>query len=896
MAFEAGSTLGPYEIVGALGAGGMGEVYKAHDSRLRRDVAIKVLPAVVADDENRLKRFEQEALATAALNHPNILVVFDVGKHAGTAYVVEELLEGRTLRDLTSTESLPVRKVVDFAIQVANGLAAAHTKGIIHRDLKPENLFVTTDDRIKILDFGLAKIVEATSGSGASTMLAAGTEPGLVLGTIGYMSPEQVRGVAVDHRADIFSFGAILYELLTGRRAFGGETAADTMTAILKEPPADPAESGRPIPPALARVVDRCLEKNPASRFQSASDLAFALQNVGSDVRSGSTMTTVAPIVEDRRRRLARRGLAAVAFIIVGAALAVGAWSWLTPPGEPIVLLTLDIAPPPDHELEETSALSPDGRHLAFAATDGAGRTQLWVRTLDTGESRVLEGTDDARNPFWSPTGDAIGYFDGQRLRIVNLANGRVRIVCDATGQRTAGSWNEQNVILFATETRQPIRRVRAVGQGTPEALAYALGFRPHFLPGGRYFLFHGRQGGGGGGIEIGDVETGTATRLRGGRDGQYAAGYLLFVTGQNLMAQRFDLASRTLQGQAVEVADVGPYPGNVGPTVSVGGNGLIAVRRRSASDFQLAWYTRDGQRVKVIEGSGHWTNPEFSPDDSRLAAQRDEHQGAAADIWIHDVAKNTSRAVSAHQGSELLPVWSADSQQLSFGRYARRPGGRVSGAWVTSSFDGSPEKSMPYDPQGTNNWVAYAPDRGALIGFGINSNGNRDILLLPLSGDIKPEQVVSTPFNETQPALSRDGKWLAYISDESGETSRTVFVQPFPGGGPKQAASAEAGGVQPRWRADGRELFYLGHDSRLMAVSVEQAGAALRFGKPQALFETSTVAEGGVGSRAHYAVTRDGQRFVVAEPRSGGPRMTGPITVFVNWTSAPRTAKKEPQ
>jgi serine/threonine protein kinase len=321
MPFEAGSTLGPYEIVGALGAGGMGEVYRAHDSRLRRDVAIKVLPAVVADDENRLKRFEQEALATAALNHPNILVVFDVGKHAGTAYVVEELLEGLTLRDLTSTESLPVRKVVDFAIQVANGLAAAHARGIIHRDLKPENLFVTADDRVKILDFGLAKIVEASSSSGASTRLAAGTEPGLVLGTIGYMSPEQVRGVAVDHRADIFSFGAILYELLAGRRAFGGETAADTMTAILKEPPADLAESGRAIPPALARVVDRCLEKNPASRFQSASDLAFALQNVGSDARSGSTMSTVAPVVvEDRRRRLARRSMAAIEKLVHGKA------------------------------------------------------------------------------------------------------------------------------------------------------------------------------------------------------------------------------------------------------------------------------------------------------------------------------------------------------------------------------------------------------------------------------------------------------------------------------------------------------------------------------------------------------------------------------------------------
>jgi Tol biopolymer transport system component len=596
-------------------------------------------------------------------------------------------------------------------------------------------------------------------------------------------------------------------------------------------------------------------------------------------------------MVENPRRRLARRSLSAAAFVIAGAGLVAGAWSWLTPPPEAAAFFTLDIAPPPGQELDETSALSPDGSRLAFTATDGAGRTQLWLRTLATGESKVFEGTGGARNPFWSPDGDSIGFFDGRRLRIVNLSTGKLRIVCDATGMRTAGSWNEQNVILFSTETRQPIRRVKAVGQDTPEALPYAVGFRPHFLPGGRYFFFHGRQGLSGG-IEIGDLETGTAARLRGGRDGQYAEGHLLFVSaGNNLMAQRFDLASRTLQGPAVEVLDVGQYPSNVGPTVTVGGNGLVAVRRRSPSDYQLTWYARDGQRTDVIAGSGHWTNPEFSPDDSRLAAQRDEHQGTAADIWIYDVAKHTSRPVSAQQGAELYPIW-ADNRQLTFGRYNTRQGEGTTGALVTSSFDGSPEKSIPYDPEGTNSWVAYGPDRGALI----SAAGTRDSFVLPLSGDMKPAPVVSTPFNETQPALSPDGKWMAYVSDESGGSSRTIFVQPFPGGGSRQPASAEAGGVQPRWRSDGRELFYLSHDSRLMAVSVEQAGATLRFGKPQVLFETSAVAEGGVGTRAHYAVTRDGQRFVVAEPRSGGPRMTGPITVLVNWMAMLRTAKKEQQ
>jgi len=877
MRLTSGTRVGPYEIVAPLGAGGMGEVYRAKDTRLNRDVAIKVLPEGFATDEARLSRFEQEARATAALNHPNILVVFDIGHEGQTAYVVAELLEGQTLRDVIEAGRLPLRKAVDYASQIASGLAAAHAKGIVHRDLKPENVFVTIDERVKILDFGLAKLTEGASSSGAtSTVLSPRTEPGMVVGTVGYMAPEQVRGQPVDHRADIFSFGAVLYEMLTGRRAFRGETAADTMTAILKESPADIADSGMAVPPTLARVVDRCLEKSPASRFQSASDLAFALQALGSDAPSASGLSVPAerPAARAKQPWLLVAGVALVAAALTGAV----AWSLRPVPALPPVL-EVDIAATPGHSAGQTSALSPDGSHFVFQASDAGGRTQLWVRTFESGAVVRLAGTDDGRNPFWSPDGTQIGFFADGRLKAVTVASGRVRVICDARGGRTAGTWNAQDVIVFSVEAGVPLKRVDARGGAAPVDLA-ASGFRPHFLPDGRHYSFHGLEGDDGE-IHVADVDGASIVSLGAGRDATYADGYLLFVRGTSLLAQPFDPASRTLEGEPVILDEVGRYPASTGTNYTVAG-GMIAHRRPVEAQRRLVWYSRDGVRLGEIPEDGDWRNPSLSPDDSRLAAQRDEREGTGLDIWIVDIARGTTRALSTEVGGEGTPVWAADGNRVLFLRDALS----TATALLAKPLDGGAAETVSTGVRGTLSDLL--PDGRSVLSFTL-LEGHREIIITPLDATVPRRVFASSPFNETQPALSPDGRWLAYVSDELGiNEQRDVYIQAFPGGGKKIQVSADTrGGQQPRWRRDGRELYYVAPDRSIIAMAVESSGDTLRLGPARPLFQTMMGSEGGLGTRASYDVTRDGLKFIVAESPAGSADVNRPFTLLMNWRSS---------
>jgi len=857
----------------------MGEVYRARDSRLQRDVAVKVLPAAFATDEARLSRFEQEALATAALNHPNILVVFDIGREGRTAYVVAELLEGQTLREVIEAGRLPLRKAVDYASQIASGLAAAHAKGIVHRDLKPENVFVTAEERVKILDFGLAKLTEGSSSTSAtSTVLSPRTEPGMVVGTLGYMSPEQVRGLAVDHRADIFSFGAVLYEMLAGRRAFRGDTAADTMTAILKEAPPELADSGSAVPPTLARVVDRCLEKAPGSRFQSASDLAFALQALGSDARSGSSISA-APA--DRPEPRQKRPWMLVAGVAFGAIALTAAISWsLRPVPTLLPALEVDVAAPPGHVTGETSALSPDGSRLALTASDTAGRTQIWIRTLESGVTTPVAGTDEARNPFWSADGSQIGFFSGGRLKAVTVANGRVRVICDAGGARQAGTWNAQDVIVFALEAGMPLKRVDAGGGVAPVDLK-TLGFRPHFLPDGRHYLFHTQsRPTDPGDLGVADLDSDSSVSLAVGRDATYADGHVLFVRGTSLLAQPFDLATRTPSGEPVVLAEVGLYLAATGPNYSVAG-GLIAFRRTVDPHRRLVWHSRDGARLGEIPGDGDWGNPSLSPDDSRVAAQRDERQGTRGDIWVIDIERGTTRALSAETGHEQTPTWSSGSDRVVFQNLLSLAPTTISRKPLAG---GGPE-SIGAGVQGT--FIDLMPDGRSALSFAI-VEGNRDILITPLDGKGPPVPFARSTFNEIQPALSPDGKWLAYVSDELGiNVQRDVYIQAFPGGGRKIHVSEDSrGGQQPRWRRDGRELFYVAPDKRLIAVPVESTGDTLRLGPARPLFQTAIGSETGIGTRASYDVTRDGRKFIVAESPAGREGADVPFTVLVNWRS----------
>src|SRR5882672_12239661 len=500
MTLAAGTKLGRYEIRAPLGAGGMGEVYRAYDPKMNREIAIKILPAAFSADKERLARFEQEAQAAGSLNHPNILVIYHIDTHDGSPYIVTELLEGETLRQRIGGVTLPQRRAIDYALGIAHGLAAAHEKGIVHRDLKPDNIFITKDGRVKILDFGIAKLTQPERNASQTDIPTrrVDTGPGIVMGTVGYMSPEQVRGQAVDHRSDIFSFGAILYEMLSGRRAFHGESAADTMSAILKEDPPDLSDTNQNISPTLERLVNHCLEKNPEARFHSASDLAFALEAIsGSPGVSSQTMAamTALPARVRIKKQLPWLVAALLALALIAALPLVFLYFRSAPTSRPNVVRAM--IPPPEnaHLLYfNQMAVSPDGLRLAFVAIGANGATSLWVRPLEALSAQPLAGTEHASYPFWSPDSRFIGFFADGKLRKIDAGGGPPQMLCDAPNGR-GGTWNRDSVIVFAPDIFSALYRVSAAG-GAPAALPLDQSRKekvyhfPYFLPDGRHFLY----------------------------------------------------------------------------------------------------------------------------------------------------------------------------------------------------------------------------------------------------------------------------------------------------------------------------------------------------------------------------------------------------------------------
>jgi serine/threonine protein kinase len=606
MNLATGTKLGPYEVLSPLGAGGMGEVYRARDPRLGREVAVKVLPSAFSENAEKLARFEQEARAAGALNHPNILAIYDVGTNgSGTPYVVSELLEGDTLREKMQGAPLAERKAIDYALQIAHGLAAAHKKGIVHRDLKPENLFVTKDGRIKILDFGLAKLIGSGDGGRVQSDVPTrrvDTERGAVMGTVGYMSPEQVRGKAVDHRSDIFSFGAVLYEMLSGRCAFLGESAADTLSAILKEDPPDLSEKNKNIDPVLERVVRHCLEKNPEERFESAGDLAFALEFLSTPSGIGLD-TSVQVIAPKKIARLSRRWIWAV-LALIAAFLNVIGWLAVRPAPSPGDALTtwLEITPPHQRfNFWPSPAISPDGRQVAFLAQDETGKVGLWIRSLDSPAARALPGTTPSGNPpFWSPDGRSLGFFAGGKLKRIDLDGGTPLTLADAPNPR-GGSWSAAGVIIFVPAAGKPVYRIYASGgEATPlslPAIQNSYYVYPHFLPDGRHFLVTDHSSG----VWLAAVD-GSETRQLSKVESrmEYAGGYVFFGQQSSLFAQPFDERQLALSGQPFRIAE------NLG--FSFGKNTAYAFSTSPRGNLvywsgtwlpvtQLTWFSRVGNR-----------------------------------------------------------------------------------------------------------------------------------------------------------------------------------------------------------------------------------------------------------------------------------------------------------
>ena len=889
MALRSGTRLGPYEIGSSLGAGAMGEVYRARDPRLGRDVAIKVLPASFANDDERLRRFEREARAASALNHPGILTIYDIGLHEGVPFVVSELLDGQSLRERIGGSALPVRKAIDYAAQLARGLAAAHAKDIVHRDLKPENVFVTSDGRIKILDFGLAKLTEAihhVEVEPDALTRKVNTDPGAVMGTVGYMAPEQVRAQRVDHRSDIFALGLILYEMLSGKRAFRGNSAVETLNAILKEDPPQLSESNSHINPALERVVLHCLEKNPAHRFQSTGDVAFALESL-------SALSSNRTLAEELTSAVPRRNTRAWLPWVIAAALLLGLMATLpfavaylrrSPTEEGLIRLSVSL---PDKVLmsEGTSlvAISPDGRQIAFVATR-EGQNLLWVRSLDSFTPKPLVGMEISGSPgfpFWSPDSRFIGFFAGDKLKKVEASGGPPQTLCDLPAAR-GGTWNRDGVILVGTVSGTLFRVSQAGGELTPLTTLDQSRFEtshrwPDFLPDGRHFLFFVRSAKvENTGIYAGSLDSKeTRQLLPNVLSALYAPpGFLLFLRNDTLMAQPFDTNALKLTGEPFPIAEQVGFNSGLGRgDFSVSENGVLAFRTGGGRIDQPLWFDRTGKQTGTVAEAGMYSNIALSPVDEKQAAfDRTDPQTGTRDIWLFDLARNgVSSRFTTDPAVDHLPLWSPDAKRIVFS--SNRTGGW--NLYEKSASGGESEEVILNSVEGTepDDW---SRDGKFIIYASFNGKTKWDLWLLR-TADKNASPLLQSEFNEKQASFSPDGKYIAYTSDKSG--SPAVYVQTFPLSGSEWRISTDVG-AQPRWRSDGRELFYIGPDRKLMVVDVK-LGPPFQVGVPKPLFDTRVPTITDI--RNHYAVTADGQHFLI----NSMTEQRGPIIdVVKNWTT----------
>jgi serine/threonine protein kinase len=886
MPLSSGTKLGPYEIIAPLGAGGMGEVYKARDTRLNREVAVKVLPADFASDAERLKRFEQEATATSALNHPNILTIYDIGTHDGAPYIVAELLEGEELIEVLNSGALPARKAIDYARQIVAGLDAAHEKGIVHRDLKPANLFVTKDGRVKILDFGLAKLRGAAVSAGADTQgitMMPVTNPGMVLGTVGYMSPEQVRGQAADHRSDIFSFGVVLYEMLNGRKPFAGDSAVELMNSILKDDVPELEGSESKASPALDKIMRRCLEKKGEHRFHSAHDLGFALEAVSAPTSSSGNLTAATKALMDTEASTSG-GRERTAWIIAGmlALLSLGlGWMYLNRPSAEARSVRLAFVSPQSLTINDTQAdnvvISPDGQKIAFSAVSPDGKWQLWVRPIDSIEAQLLPGTESPLEPFWSPDSRSIAFGSFGKLKRVDIGGGIAQVLCDAA-RMTGGAWSSKGIILFGSDYGSALFQVPATG-GEPKPVtvmdAKHLNFghsNPYFLPDGKHFLFKIRGNADPLGVWVGSLDSSEVKQvLNESTNAVYAPGWMLFIRNEVLMAQAFDIDSLQLKGDVVPVIAGKASDTRDARRFSVSDNGVLIIQGNWERDYQLQWFDREGKNtgavgppMKVSQGQ----EPHLSPDGKRVAIKRDSN------IWVIDLVRETGIRLTSIFSQ--LPIWSPDGSQVGFQSSIE---GTAKRGITRKAANGVGEAEMLLE--GVRFPTDWSPDGRYILFLQRGVKTRLDIWVLPLSGEKKEYPLLNSAFDEREPQISRDGRWLAYCSDESGNYE--IYVQSFTSDGKLGADKRRVsinGGTQPLWRRDEKELFFVAGDGKLMSVGVKNNGAELEFGPPKALFQAHMQNRYSISHE--YDVSPDGQKFLVGTLI--GESKVPPPTVILNW------------
>jgi Tol biopolymer transport system component len=879
MMISAGSRLGPYEILSPLGAGGMGEVWKARDPRLGRDVAIKLLPEALASDRDRLSRFEQEARSASALNHPNIVTIYEIGQADSVSYIAMELVQGRTLREVIVEGPVPAKRVLAFAAQIADALAKAHEAGIVHRDLKPENLMVTREGFVKVLDFGLAKLALPASGeiSAMPTLAKPETHPGVVLGTVGYMSPEQASGRPVDFRSDQFSLGSILYEMVTGKRAFSRGTTAESLVAIIREEP-EPIGSLVPqVPVSVRWVIERCLAKDPEERYASTRDLARDLTHLRDHF--SEVGLEAAPVI--LARRLGWLGPALIAGLLLAAALAVfAAFRWRRQP--PVRPMRFSVPIPAGAtyapgEVDRGFSISPDGTRLVIEAVS-RGHRRLYLRPLDSEKAAELENTTGAEAPFWSPDSRFIAFFADGKLKKIPAAGGPPEELCAASFD-IVGSWNRAGTILFSQMfPRLGIYRVSEKGgEAAPVTSAdpsrgEVSDIWPHFLPDGRRFLYvdwvlgHGARE-----LRVASLdskESRVVTRLD--SMAEYASpGYLLYVRDATLFAQPFDASSARLHGEPLLVVEsVHYFYGPAHASFSVSQTGVLAYQA-AAPPSRLVWFDRAGKEIGTLGQPAVLNGFRISAEGERVVAAIEDPRTGTSDVWVLEPQRGISTRLHSDPVDEGSPVWSSDGAKV-FYRSDRQAVPDI--YEIAVGVPGSerrlleqPGVQQPEDISSDGRLLVYCNNIAATV---------PDIWILPLVGDPKPLPWLQTRFAKASPRFSPDGRWIAYESDESGDPE--VYMALTKGGGEKKRLSP-AGGSRPRWRRDGKELYYVAPDGFVMAVPMA-LGPQLEAGLPVPLFR----AEGQI---ENYDVTPDGSRFLVSTPVE--KVRESPLRVILNWPAA---------